>query len=133
MQALPDPHVGSVMHAAPEAEAQDTHLSAKLEGHNWVVFSMQDEQGTRDVLHTVERKKLDGDQEEGGATWNSHLGQGFGFRVLNRLSSDGFLFTTELKDNFLVVLYQHLFQLGDRYQSNLGIDSFPEIWPLHIF
>lgn len=26
-------------------------LSAKLEGHDWVILSMQDEQGTGDVLH----------------------------------------------------------------------------------
>lgn len=32
-------------------------LSAKLEGHNWVVLSVQDEQGAGDVLHTAGMRK----------------------------------------------------------------------------
>lgn len=35
----------------------DTHLSAKLEGHDRVVLSVQDEQGAGDMLHTAGREK----------------------------------------------------------------------------
>lgn len=34
----------------------DTYLSAKVEGHNRIILSMQDEQGTGDVLHAVGKR-----------------------------------------------------------------------------
>lgn len=35
----------------------DTHLSAKLEGHDRVVLGVQDEQGAGDMLHAAGREK----------------------------------------------------------------------------
>lgn len=37
----------------PGAESYNAYLSAEMKGYNWVILSVQDEQRTGDVLHTV--------------------------------------------------------------------------------
>lgn len=56
----------------------DTHLSAKMEGHDRIILGVQDEQRAGDVLHTVGGEKgLDQDlRKMAGVSW--HPGPTFG-------------------------------------------------------
>lgn len=56
----------------PGAESHNTYLSAEMKGHNWVILSVQDEQRTGDVLHTVGERDGQVETNEGSPvlfTW----------------------------------------------------------------
>lgn len=112
----------------PPRGCTDTHLSAKMEGHDRIVLGVQDEQRAGDVLHAVEgertRPRSQGDGWGLLAPW-PHPWQGPRFReyftmLFNSSNSAGLLFTRELKADFSDVSSN----IYSRCQSNLEINLF---------
>lgn len=79
----------------PGAESHNTYLSAEMKGHNWVILSVQDEQRTGDVLHTV------GERVVRWRPKRAHLYPSPWAEIRVYAVFSRFLFTIELRNNFL--------------------------------